>query len=157
MLRYDLLADLRRPISARLFGANKTWRGALVMTAGSAAAAAALHRLPSYRQRLPPPVAAANPVLIGALLGTAAWLGELPNSFVKRRIGIPPGQQRRSAVGVAISIVDQFDWVPTAWLLLCPVWRMTGREVVQVSALVLAAHVPINVIGYAIGARTAPL
>jgi hypothetical protein len=157
VLRYDLLAGLKRPISARLFGVNKTWRGAVVITAGSVVAATALHRLPAYRRRLPAPVAAANPALIGALLGTATWLGELPNSFAKRRIGIPPGQQRRSAAGVAISIVDQFDWVPTAWLLLCPVWRMTAREVAQVSALVFAVHVPINVIGYVIGARTAPL
>ncbi len=127
------------------------------MTAGTVMAATALHRLPAYRRRLPPAVAAANPVLIGALLGTALWLGELPNSFAKRRIGIAPGQQRRSATGVAISLVDQFDWVPTACLLLRPVWRMTAREATEVSAVVLAVHVPINVIGYAIGARAAPL
>ncbi len=157
VLRGDLMEGLKRPISARLFGANKTWRGALVMTGGSVVASSALRLAPAYRRRLPEPVAAANPAVVGALIGTASWLGELPNSFVKRRLGITPGAQRRSAIGVMISVFDQFDWVPTAWLLLQPIWRMTAAEAIEAAAWVLAVHVPSNVIGYAIGARSAPL
>ena len=147
---------LRRPISRRLFGENKTWRGALMMTGGTVGATVVLHRLPAYRRRLPEPVLA-NPVLHGALLGGACWLGELPNSFLKRRLGIAPGEQRASPAGVAISIFDQADWVPVAWLFLRPVWAMSIREAAQVFLLVAAIHVPINLIGYAIGARTAQL
>jgi CDP-archaeol synthase len=157
VLRADIAPALKRPINARLFGANKTWRGALAMTGGTLAAALALDRVPAYRRRLPAPVAAANPALVGGVLGVASWLGELPNSFVKRRLGIPPGAQRRSPAGFVISVVDQADWVPTAALLLAPVWRMSAREVAEVCALVVAVHVPLNVIGYAVGARTSPL
>jgi CDP-archaeol synthase len=128
-----------------------------MMTAGTVGATVALHRLAAYKQRLPEPVARANPVLQGTLLGGACWLGELPNSFLKRRLGIPPGQQRASPAGVAISILDQADWVPMAWLLLRPVWAMSVREAAQAFLLVAAIHVPINLIGYAIGARTASL
>ena len=127
------------------------------MTGGSVAAALALHRLPSYRGRLPEPVVEANPGLVGALLGIASWAGELPNSFVKRRLGIPSGEQRRSPLGVAISVVDQADWVPAAWLLLRPVWKMNAREAAQTFVTVAAVHVPINFVGWAIGARTARL
>ncbi len=127
------------------------------MTGGSVAGAVALHRLPSYRERLPEPVAEANPALVGALLGIASWTGELPNSFVKRRLGIPPGEQRRPALGVAISVLDQADWVPAAWLLLRPVWKMNAREAAQTFVTVAAVHIPINLVGWAIGARTAPL
>jgi hypothetical protein len=88
VLRADLAPALKRPISRRLFGENKTWRGALVMTGGTTLAAVALDRLPAYRRRLPEPVAAAAPVVFGGLLGVATWVGELPNSFIKRRIGI---------------------------------------------------------------------
>jgi len=123
---------LNRPISERLFGANKTWRGALMMNAGTVAG-------------------------VGMLLGIANWAGELPNSFFKRRLGIPPGEQRRSPSGVAISLFDQADWVPVASVLLRPVWRMSGRDLIQVAALVTLIHIPINVIGYLIGARTAPI
>lgn len=153
VLRRDLLKPLKKPISRRLFGANKTWRGALMMTAGTTAATVALHKFPAYRRRLPREVAEADPRLVGLLLGLAVWTGELPNSFIKRRLGIPPGEQRRDAVGVAISVFDQADFVPTAWLLLSPVWRMSAAEAIRTFAAVAAAHMPINVIGYAIGAR----
>lgn len=157
VLRADLAPSLKRPISTRLFGENKTWRGALVMNSGTVAASVALGRVPAYRRRLPGPVADAHPVLVGGLLGVASWIGELPNSFIKRRVGIPPGERRRSAAGLAISIFDQADWVPIAALLLRPIWRMSGREIAEAFALVVAVHVPINVVGYAIGARSSPI
>ena len=118
VLRWDLAPGLRRPISRRLFGENKTWRGALVMTVGTTAAAVALARVPAYRRRLPAPIADANPVVVGGLLGLASWIGELPNSYVKRRIGVPPGEQLRPPAGVLLSIIDQADWVPVAALAL---------------------------------------
>jgi hypothetical protein len=157
VLKWNLLTPLKRPISRRLFGANKTWRGAIVMTAGAIMASEALHRLPAYRRTLPPAIAATDPALTGALIGTAMWVGELPNSFVKRRLGIPPGGQRRSAAGVVISVVDQADWVPVACLLLRPIHPLTARQLVESCAVVAAVHVPINVLGYAIGARTAAI
>jgi hypothetical protein len=157
VLRYGLLRALERPINRRAFGANKTWRGALAMTAGPLAATIALHRLPAYRRVLPPAVEAASPARVGLLLGLAIWVGELPNSFVKRRLGIPPGGQRRGALGAAISLIDQADWVPTAWLLLAPVWRMRPGEAARAAAWVAAVHVPVNLVGYAWGARTSPL
>ena len=127
------------------------------MTGGTMSAALALHRLPSYRKRLPAPVAEANPALIGALLGVASWTGELPNSFMKRRLGIAPGEHRRSPLGVAISVLDQADWVLAACVLMRPVWKMNARDTAQAFAMVAAVHVPINLVGCAIGARAAPL
>jgi hypothetical protein len=157
VLRWNLFASLARPISRRAFGANKTWRGALFMTAGPLAATVVAHRVPAYRRHLPPQVAAADPRVVGARLGLALWTGELPNSFIKRRLGIAPGSQRRSASGVLISIVDQADWVPAAALLLRPVYAMPPREVAAIAGLVGAIHLPVNLIGYAIGARSSPL
>jgi hypothetical protein len=157
VLRWDLATGLKRPISARLFGENKTWRGALVMTAGTTLAAVALARVRAYRRRLPEPIAAANPVIVGGLLGLASWIGELPNSFVKRRIGIPPGEQLQSPAGVLFSVVDQADWVPIAALLIRPIWKISLRETVGVFGLAVAVHVPINLIGYAMGARERPI
>jgi hypothetical protein len=121
VLRWNLIPTLRRPISRKLFGENKTWRGALVMTGGTVAATWALHHLPPYKRRLPDPVAHSSPLVVGTLLGAACWLGELPNSYIKRRLGIAPGTQRASRTGVAISIFDQADWIPVAALFLRPV------------------------------------
>jgi hypothetical protein len=128
-LRWDL-APPRRPMSRRLFGENKAWRGALFIIGGTVSAVLALHSA-----ELPGAATCAGrrgqPGARRRALGIASWTGELPNSFVKRRLGTVPGEQRRSPLGVAISVVDQADWVPAAWLLSRPVWTMTPRETAQ--------------------------
>ena len=164
VLRFDLLPRLKRPIDGgrtlggeRILGDNKTWRGAAVMVAGVEAATLALHRLPAYRARLPADVRQASPALLGALLGLATFAGELPNSFVKRRLGIAPGRHGGGALGAALTIVDQGDFVLAAWALLAPVYRLSAREAAAAFATVAAAHVPINLAAYALGVRTTPL
>jgi hypothetical protein len=164
VLRYDLAPSLKRPLDlgvapggTRLFGDNKTIRGALVMTGGTLCATLALHRLAPYRERLPAELRAAGPLRHGALLGAAVVLGELPNSIVKRRLGIGPGDRARSRLGVALAIHDQADFVLAAWPLLRPVWRMSAREVAEAFALVAGVHLAVNLVGYALGARSEPL
>jgi hypothetical protein len=156
-LRYDLAPALRRPLGERAFGANKTWRGALAMSGGTLAATVALHRVPAYRRRLPEQLRAAGPLRHGALLGAAVVLGELPNSALKRRLGIAPGARAASPLGVVLAVHDQADFVLGAWPLLAPVWRMSARELAEAFAVVAGAHLAVNLAGYALGARTAPL
>jgi hypothetical protein len=148
---------LKRPINERLFGANKTVRGALAMSGGTVAATVALHRLPAYRERLPVELQEAGPLRHGGLLGAAVVLGELPNSAVKRRIGIAPGERASSPLGAALAIHDQADFVLGAWPLLAPIWPMKPREVAEAFALVAGAHMAVNLAGYLLGARTSPL
>jgi hypothetical protein len=160
VLRFDLLRALKRPIDGgatlrgrRVLGDNKTWRGAAAMSGGVLAATVLLWRSEWYRQRLPAEIRNAPPALVGALLGASVVVGELPNSFAKRQLDIAPGDQRKSPAGVAISLFDQADFVLAAWLLLLPVYRMSAREAIGVAAVVTSIHLPMNVIGYAIGAR----
>src|SRR4051812_15796847 len=160
VLTFDLLGRLKRPLDfgvtvggRRLFGDNKTWRGAIVMLVGVVGATALLSLWPWYWHHLPDGIQDAGPWLYGLLLGLGVVLGELPNSFLKRQIGVPPGQQR----GLLLTIYDQADFVLVVWLLLLPLWVMTPLEALFVFAVVTAAHLVINVVGYAIGARTAPI
>jgi CDP-2,3-bis-(O-geranylgeranyl)-sn-glycerol synthase len=157
VLRFDWLQPLKRPIDAgrtwrgrRLLGDNKTWRGALVMSTGPLLATVVLHRAEWYRRRLP---VEANPLLLGTILGVSTVAGELPNSFLKRRLGIAPGTQRNAA----LSVLDQADFVLTAAVLLRPVYRMSARETAEIFAIVAAVHVPINVIGHVLGVRSSSL
>jgi hypothetical protein len=137
----------------RVFGDNKTWRGALVMSCGALAATCALFRVPGYRARLPAPLREASPVALGAVLGVSVVVGELPNSFVKRQLGVAPGARR----SLALTVFDQADFVVAAWLLLLPPYRMRAREAAESFAVAAAVDVPINVIGRLVGARSSAL
>jgi len=160
VLRYDLVPALKLPLEGgrtfrgrRIFGANKTWRGAMAMFLGVLLATAALSALPAYWHRLPEDVARHSPWIIGTLLGLGVVLGELPNSFIKRQIGIAEGTQRRSVLGVALSVVDQGDFVLAIWLTLLPIYVLTVGEALTAFVAVVGVHYVVNLIGYAIGAR----
>jgi uncharacterized membrane protein YedE/YeeE len=164
VLAGDLFKPLKRPLDGgatiggrRILGDNKTWRGALFMIAGPALAAVALARWPVYRDALPDAVADAPPLLWGALVGIGIVVGELPNSFFKRRLDITPGTQRRTPAGLALIVFDQADLVPGVWLCLAPVYVLEPATVAVALVAVTVVHLLINVIGYAIGARTSPL
>ena len=163
VLRFDLLSPLKRPLDRgatlggrRLFGDNKTLRGALVMASGTTLAAMALMRQRWFRERVPGELCEA-PTIYGLLLGAGVVLGELPNSFLKRRLGIAPGGTRRSPLGAVIGVYDQADFVPVSALTLRPLWRMTALQAAEAFAVVAAAHAAVNVVGYAVGARSSPV
>jgi hypothetical protein len=164
VLQRDLMARLARPLDGalsvrgqRLFGDNKTVRGALVMSTGTVAAAVALHRSEWFRDRLPEPLRDAGPWRYGPLMAAGVVGGELPNSFFKRQLGIAPGRQRWTPGGVALVLFDQGDFVVGIWLALLPIYRMPWRDVARAFATVAAIHMGINVVGYAIGARDTPI
>lgn len=164
VLKWDLLQALKIPVDGgrtlrgrRLFGANKTVRGALFMTGGPLIASVLLRRSSWYRRRLPDDVRRADPALVGLLLGLGVFGGELPNSFAKRQLDIPPGGQRKDAVGIAISLADQADFAVSSLLLLRFVWRWSARDAAEVLGAVTAVHLPLNVVGYAVGARSSLL
>lgn len=149
VLRYDLLKRLKRPISDRLFGSNKTWRGALVMFTGVFVATGVFWPLmPDELDSWP---------LAGALIGAGTVLGELPNSFLKRRLGIGPGERRVTPGGVALVVYDQADFVPAIAIALLPIWTMPLDTLLLGFVAVAAVHFVVNVIGYAIGARDQPI
>ena len=150
-LRYDLLKPLKRPISNRLFGSNKTWRGALVMFTGVVLATAVAWKL------MPDELRDESWLLVGALIGAGVVLGELPNSFLKRRLGIAPGERRLTPGGVALVVYDQADFVPAIALALLPIWAMPLDTLAIGFVAVATVHLVVNVIGYWIGARDQPI
>ena len=164
VLRWDLLPSLRRPLDGgatlggrRLLGDNKTLRGALCMTAGVVLATLVLWQWGWWRAQLPDAINDSAPLLVGLLIGLGTVGGELPNSFLKRRLDIAPGQRRHSAGGVALAVLDQGDLVLGIWVALLPIWTMPVWLAAIAFAAISTIHAAINVIGYAIGARAAPV
>lgn len=165
VLSLDLLQGLKRPLDGgatfrgrRLFGANKTWRGALCMVLGVLLATLALEAAwPAWWDELPGGLREHGPALVGLLIGIGVVIGELPNSFLKRQLDVAPGTQRRSPGGYALMVLDQGDLVVGIWVALLPIYVMPVWVAVLAFAVVSLVHLLINVIGFWIGARSAPI
>ncbi len=153
VLRFDLWRALRVPIDAgrswhgrRIFGDSKTWRGVVVAIAGCALGIAVeKYLIGSYPDVPFVPFALA--------MGGGAALGELPNSFVKRRLAIAPGKTTRGPLAPVFYLWDQVDLLIGAWPFVA-IW-VRPEPAVVIASLVLAAivHPTISLIGYLIGAR----
>jgi hypothetical protein len=162
VLRGDWLRGLKAPLDGgrtfrgrRLLGNNKTWRGALLMTSGVLLATLVLSLWPWWWHQLPSGIRDAGPVLYGFLLGLGVVVGELPNSFLKRQLDIAPGSQRGSWSGRAITLLDQGDLVIGIWICLLPIHVLNVFEGVLAFVVISAIHFGVNLVGFAVGARTA--
>jgi CDP-diglyceride synthetase len=120
----------------RLFGANKTVRGLVVMVPAAAAAFALLAAAAEDAAR-----AWLWPISLGSYAWLGAWAavgfmaGELPNSLLKRQLDIAPGARpegRGAALGhfildrldsgigmlAALALVVEVPWLTWAYVLL---------------------------------------
>lgn len=164
ILKYDWLAVLRRPIDRGfdfrgrpLFGANKTWRGVATVAAGCALVvglqAEWLHGYEPIRRIELFDYGAVNGWLLGLWTGALAELSELPNSFVKRRLGIAPGRQAGGVAGVLFTAWDQLDVLLGLWVAYALVLDVTAPRVLISVLILLVMHPLITRIGYLAGMR----
>jgi CDP-diacylglycerol--serine O-phosphatidyltransferase len=109
---------LAKPIHLKWFGTNKTWRGVIAVPVLTALGGLCLYPLAVLFEGLLGRAILndTNLIWLGFVAGVGYILGELPNSFFKRRIGIKAGQvpedkkywfialdQLDSAIGVALA------------------------------------------------------
>ena len=139
-----------------LLGPRKTWRGVVVMTVLSAlvASAQAVAAGRSHRLRALSPFdyRRINPLLLGFGLGLGYCLAELPNSFVKRRLGIAPaGTTERWAWFQYI--VDQSDSVVGCLVALRFFYKPSRLETRLAFAAGLALHVCVDLLMRAWGIK----
>jgi hypothetical protein len=119
VIKRNLLPALARPLDfgltfrgERIFGSNKTWRGLLLMSAVSVLVVvvqAQLYAVGAFRSVSALDYSQTSWLVLGLALGLGYSLSELPNSFVKRRLGIPPGGVSRSRAVGGQYVVDQAD------------------------------------------------
>jgi hypothetical protein len=163
-MRFDWLACLKRPIDGgrswrgrRIFGHSKTWRGPLLVAGGSAGVwwlqQRVLHGVPGFAALEPIDPAALPGVWFGALAGFVAELGELPNSFVKRRLGIGPGETARGPLGVLFFLWDQLDVVIAYAGVMACVVPPTPVGVATTLVVGTAIHPLLTLIGYLLRMR----
>lgn len=114
------------------------------------------------RERLPPslqaglwPVPVWQYGLIGCWAGLGFMLAELPNSFLKRQLGIPPGKApREPRAGFVCFLLDQVDSVVGALLatsVFVPVPMETWILLLVMGPFI---HWLFNVVLFLLGAKT---
>ncbi len=163
VIRLDLSPELRKPLDfartirgRRLFGENKTWRGALVMV-GAASVGFALQQWVRVPALEPFDYGSVNAWLAGALLGLGFVLAELPNSFLKRQFDVPPGQQATGRAYWVFTALDQVDSVAGCLLALALVWLPSWQVVLTALTLCSLVHIAFNLIFVMMGLKRRPL
>lgn len=158
-IRTGALKGLTRPIDAggtfrgrRLFGENKTYRGVVAVALGTGLG----YALQSARGGFvgTPLHATGTAVLCGLLMGAGAMLAELPNSFLKRQLGIAPGTQPSGARGALFHVLDQVDLALGAWLVLAWFVPVTLATVLWSLVFLVLAHPLVSLAGFGLGMRT---
>jgi len=87
------------------------------------------------------------------VLGAVAELSELPNSFVKRRLDIEPGDTASGLRGIVFYLWDQLDVLLGFWLVLALVLPATPLRIALSMAIVGAIHPLLTLVGYLLGMR----
>ena len=131
IVKLDLLSFAKIPLSQRLFGRNKTWRGFLVMppltVLGVEVAFMITAQFFSDWLWLWPEDFLLR-VLLGVLLGLSYLIFELPNSWFKRRRGIPEGARSETNAWLYV-IIDQGDSAVGCALCYAIFWPVTAPYV----------------------------
>lgn len=163
-MRTGWLAFLKRPIDGgctlrgrRVFGASKTWRGPVLVGAGAALVWAfqrhVLHAHPAFAALELADFAALPGAGFAALAGFVGELAELPNSFVKRQLGIPPGGTARGPLALLFYLWDQLDVLTGYGLVLAFAVPPTPLRVAVGVALVAGVHPLLTWIGFRLRMR----
>ena len=147
----------RRFRDRRLFGDNKTWRGFVVMVPATGVSFGLLSTLTMGR---PPAVAGLWPlsmgtyVGLGLLAGLGFMAGELPNSFLKRQLDIPPGTAARGPVARPLwFVIDRIDSAAGMMIALSLAVPVPWRTWLYVALLGPALHGLFSLLVFRLGGK----
>jgi CDP-diacylglycerol--serine O-phosphatidyltransferase len=123
VVKRNYLSALVIPIQKNWFGANKTWRGMVVVPALTAFGGLCMYPLEWLMSQVfgISLLAQWNLILLGFIAGVGYVLAELPNSFFKRRIGVQAGEvpEDKKYWFIALDQLDSALGVAFAyWLML---------------------------------------
>jgi len=146
----------------RVFGANKMLRGLLVMPL---AAALSFPALGSLRERLPGwlggdiwDLTAGDYALLGFACGLAFMLAELPNSFLKRQLDVPPGEApRQKWLKSVCFVLDRCDSVLGVMAVVAMTLPVPAQTWLWVFILGPASHALFSTLLHGIGEKARPL
>ncbi len=121
-----------------IFGKNKTLRGFFSgLAVGTAVGILESVFFPEY------------PVFFGFLLSLGALLGDLTGAFLKRRVGLAPGD--------LLPVVDQVDFILGAIVFSLPLQILSSLELaIAVLVITPPIHLLTNFVAYKLGLKNNP-
>ncbi len=137
----------------RLFGSNKTWKGFIGMIAFTAfwfliiglitksftwAKEISLIKYSTYQTPF-------TELIYGAIWGFSYVLFELPNSYVKRRLQIPPGKNAKGLKGGIFTFIDQVDSVVGCMIFMLVFYSPGILEAVLFFIIGFSVHYLVNI------------
>tara|TARA_B100001115_G_scaffold181956_1_gene177263 strand:+ start:3775 stop:4290 length:516 start_codon:yes stop_codon:yes gene_type:complete len=145
IVRYGWFKALEIPLSNAHFGAHKTWRGIIFLSLF-----ASMFSLPAaYGSGAIPLKQAA---LLGAGLGLSYALAELPNSFLKRKLGIASGQRSQSFPKLQI-LIDKSDSLIGTLIFYSLFIHLNWPQIALLFSLGLALHFSLSFLIWQIGLK----
>lgn len=133
VVKKDWLGFLTIPVHRAWFGENKTLRGFVVMPLFTVLGAAMFQWIPKAWP-MSTDLSHVNWVVLGIVLGLSYVISELPNSYIKRRMGILPGELPEKNRVVFI-VMDQADAAIGGALAVFLVYRLPVLTVLTIVVL----------------------
>jgi hypothetical protein len=144
----------------RIFGANKTLRGFVVMVPATTVSffllGLAVSHDPDLASRLWP-VGPWGFAVLGLLAGLGFMLGELPNSFLKRQLGVRPGEAgRRWPAATIFFVLDRIDSIVGMLLVIGLAVPIPWQTWLYLALVGPAIHWSFSVVLYWSGVKRRP-
>ena len=138
----------------RIFGNNKTYIGFISMIVLSIMTQVIwgitisenLERFNDFYQIFPNTLI--NNLWIGAILGFAYMICELPNSFLKRRFGIKSGSKGKGLIGFIFFIIDYIDSIIGIAIVIKILCKINIEKFMWYILLGGLTHLAVNIILY---------
>ena len=145
----------------RIFGNNKTWLGFLTMIGCSIVTHVVwglICRLFTDMQNMNQLYSCYENtllynIIVGAIMGAAYMIFELPNSFIKRRLDIPDGKTERGLKGKLFFVIDQLDSMFGVILVLAVASKISFLQYINYVLLGGLTHICVNLILYKLRIR----
>lgn len=139
----------------RIFGDNKTWKGLFgyivlnILTACIWGLICSMAKIEGFNfLYINHENTIVYNIIVGILLGLAYAICELPNSFIKRRIGIIPGKTSEGAKKYFFVVLDQADSVIGCVLVVSLIYKISLAMFVGYVLLGTITHIVINIMLY---------
>jgi len=145
VVKFDVLPAIKVPVSTSLFGKNKTLRGFVFMTLFNSLMSFLIGFSGSY-------FAPAESLIYGAIFGLAYALAELPNSYLKRRLGIISGE-KSSKRPLLMMLFDKSDSAAGVSMVATLLLGLSIMEMLGLFVMSVLVHIFFSVLLVLVGIK----